>query len=78
LTAPQHNLKTLKVKKMNSPRRNIDSWVAPVFLTIALITTPAPLQAQDAAAPADYVRCHIDAEYAEFSCTECHTGGLQK
>jgi nitrate/TMAO reductase-like tetraheme cytochrome c subunit len=21
---------------------------------------------------------HIDAEYAEFSCTDCHTGGLQK
>ncbi|HCP91476.1 MAG TPA: hypothetical protein DHU55_09990 [Blastocatellia bacterium] len=24
----------------------------------------------------DFMR--IDAEYAEFSCTECHTGGLQK
>jgi hypothetical protein len=21
---------------------------------------------------------HIDAEYADFSCTECHAGGLQK
>ena len=21
---------------------------------------------------------HIDAEYSDFSCTECHTGGLQK
>jgi len=34
---------------MNSPRRNIDSWFAPVVLAIALITTPALLQAEDAA-----------------------------
>ena len=28
--------------------------------------------------PKGYDFMHIDAEYAEFSCTECHTGGLQK
>ena len=21
---------------------------------------------------------HIDAEYSDFSCTDCHTGGIQK
>jgi len=28
--------------------------------------------------PAGYNFVHIDAEYSEFTCVECHTGGPQK
>src|SRR6266498_15787 len=51
---------------MNSPRRNIESWFAIIFLATALMTAPAPLQAQDAAPPSDYVsRAEYDKLKAE-------------
>jgi hypothetical protein len=78
LTTRSHNLKTLKVKKMNSPQRNIDSWFAPIFLAIALITTPAPLQAQDAAAPTDYVsRAEYDKLKTEHEAMKQELEGLK-
>jgi hypothetical protein len=46
-----HNLNTLKVENMNSPRRSIHSWITCLVLALALIVTPALLQAQDATAP---------------------------
>jgi hypothetical protein len=63
---------------MNSPQRNIDSWFAPIFLAIALITTPAPLQAQDAAAPADYVsRAEYDKLKTEHEAMKQELEGLK-
>jgi hypothetical protein len=60
------NLKILKVGNMkwSSPRRIIGSWIARIFLPIALATMPALLQAQDAtASPAQGVANPPSSDY---------------
>ena len=66
---------------MNSPRRNIDHWFAPICLAIALITAPAPLQAQDAAPSPptpDYVsRAEYDKLKAEHEAMKTEMEALK-
>src|SRR6266545_3180487 len=63
---------------MNSPRRNIESWFAIIFLATALMTAPAPLQAQDAAPPSDYVsRAEYDKLKAEHEAMKQELDALK-
>jgi hypothetical protein len=53
---------------MNSPRRNIDTWIACIFLAVALMTMPTLVHAQDAtnSSSPDYVsRAEYDRLKAE-------------